>query len=102
MGRVKDALASLPMKALSAMAPEKLSLLKQYAEDISSGKIRGKARYAPQSMTIQGILRNMYDTFGNDLMEMDTEEGNKNRDFEGLMATLQEELATMENSMKKK
>merc|ERR1719221_2417218 len=75
-----------------------MALLSTYVEDLSSGT----SHYAPQSMTIQGILRNMYDTMGTDLQDMIIAEGDKNRDYEDLMATLQEKLAEMKESVQKK
>jgi len=57
--------------------------------------------YAPQSTQIQGILKGMYDAFTADLERGNAEEGEKQKAFEGLMQTKQEELATLRASLEK-
>merc|ERR1719335_607943 len=42
--------------------------------------------YAPQSATVQGILKDMYDTFATDLESQTSTEAGANRDYEALMA----------------
>lgn len=59
-------------------------------------------RYAPQSYTIQGILRDMYSSFTTNLETMTHEEAESARNYEGLMATWQEELALLQASVVKK
>jgi hypothetical protein len=51
--------------------------------------------YAPASTQIQGILKNMYDTFTSNLQNANEEEGTKQKSFEDLMATKKEELAAL-------
>jgi len=73
-----------------------MSLLSDLVSGTSSGK------YSPQSDTIQGILRDMYDTFVSDLEKATTSEATSNRDFEDLIATKTAALKVAEESKSKK
>jgi predicted nucleic acid-binding Zn-ribbon protein len=62
---------------------DQISMLSEFAEN------GGRNEYAPQSASIQGILKDMYDTFSSNL-EKDTQtEASKNRAFEDFMAAKQ-------------
>jgi hypothetical protein len=74
------------------LKPEQMSLMAEF----SAG------RYAPQSATIQGILRDMYMTFAGDLEDSTMTEATQNKDFENLIAVKSEELATMQKTVAKK
>jgi len=91
---VRAAVEALPTGVALKLPVAKLSLLKQFAQ--------GKAKYAPQSMTVQGILQDMYNTFSEDLESATQAEASKNRVFEDFIAAKQEELTTMQETMKKK
>jgi len=93
---VATAMEALPTKIMLSVTDSKLSMLREFAEESH------QAGYAPQSATIQGILGEMYDTFANDLESAETEEGSKNREFEDLIATKQEEELAMTKSVAKK
>jgi len=54
--------------------------------------------YAPQSMTVQGILKDMYDTFSTDLESLTRKEATANRDFEAYIATKSSELKHLKES----
>jgi len=84
--------ASLNMK----LSERQLSLLSQL-----SGK-KDSASYAPQSATIQGILSDMYATFGKNLQTSTGDEATAHRNYEDLMATYQKQLATLEETLVKK
>merc|ERR1719473_438648 len=58
--------------------------------------------YAPASTQIQGILKNMYDTFTSNLQNANEEEGTKQKAFEELIATKQEELAALKTTLANK
>jgi len=73
---------------------EHVALLQHFAED--------SRRYAPQSATIQGILKDMYETFVTDLESAVTAESTANRDFESFIAIKTEELNEMEATKAKK
>merc|ERR1711920_971168 len=61
------------------LKPDQLSLLNEFAQ---SG---GAAKYAPQSWTVQGILRDMYETFAKDLESATLDEATRNRNYEQFM-----------------
>merc|ERR1719230_1640738 len=60
------------------------------------------AKYAPQSLTVQGILRDMYETFSSDLESSTSTEAERNRAFEDLIAIKTEELAQLEKTVDEK
>merc|ERR1719375_2178677 len=89
---VRAALAAIPAKA--ALAPQQLSLLSEF--------MKGGAGYAPQSATVQGILKDMYETFSADLESATNDEATKNRLFEDFIATKQQELIELKETLAKK
>jgi len=91
---VRKVLQSLPTRGI--VKQENLTLLAAFASS-SDG---AKQRYAPQSLTIQGILKDMYATFTSDLKSSTTEEAKANRDFEHFIATKMEELAVLKGENK--
>jgi len=56
--------------------------------------------YAPRSTQIQGILKGMYETFAADLEKANAEESQKQKGFEELMQTKQQELTTLKATFK--
>jgi len=85
-GDVQKALASLPVKAFAKLSPEKASLLQTFTS----------AAYAPQSISVQGILADMYTTFATDLEHSTSEEAEQNAKFEAFIAAKQQELEAMQ------
>jgi hypothetical protein len=79
--------------------PSQLKLLRKAASELQSGN---RAKYAPQSATIQGILTDMYSTFGDDLQNKYEAEATSNRNYEDFIATKQDELETLQKTLKKK
>lgn len=75
---VRVLLDTLPIR--SPFPSEKISLLNDFSEASSS------AEYSPQSSTIQGILKDMYNTFAADLESTTEQEASKNTIFENLIA----------------
>merc|ERR1719230_148734 len=55
--------------------------------------------YAPQSTRIQGILKSMYDSFTADLEKDNADEADKQKSYEELKATKEEELEKLETSL---
>jgi len=88
----RTVLAAMPTRGKSAKA-EHLTMLTQ----LSKGK-----RYAPQSDTVQGILKDMYETFTNDLETDTNTEATSNRDFENFIATKTKELNELKATKEKK
>merc|ERR1719375_711963 len=61
-----------------------------------------EASYSPQSATIQGILKDMYDTFSSDLESRVETEATAQRNFEDLIAIKVKELKHMQAEVKAK
>lgn len=57
--------------------------------------------YAPQSTQIQGILQGMYDAFTSDLEKDNAHEADKQKSYQELIATKQQEMATLGATLKK-
>jgi len=93
--------ASLSVRAAVAAIPAKADLSSQQMSLLSEFMQAG-AKYAPQSGTVQGILKDMYDTFSADLESTTQAEASKNRLFEDFMATKQEELIKLKETKAKK
>jgi len=88
--KIKAVVAAIPSsKSLKA---EQLTLLSEYM----------RSGYAPQSMTVQGILKDMYETFTADLESATQAEATANTNFEAFIATKTEELHSMEKSKAEK
>merc|ERR1719247_2746636 len=93
-------LEKAPAKALASMSSSKLTELRGFVSSLS--QVSGKAGYAPQSMTIQGMLSDMYTTMGIDLMTSTADEAKKNRAFEDFMAVKDKELRRLKKTHEKK
>jgi hypothetical protein len=65
--------------------PENIALLSEFTH----------GKYAPQSATIQGILKDMYETFVTDLESSTNTEATRNREFETFISIKAEELAEL-------
>jgi len=78
--------------ALADVPRNHVALIKQFM----------KSGYAPQSASIQGILKDMYTTFATNLEEDTQVEFEKQTAFEKKIALLQEELAAMQEQVAKK
>merc|ERR1719324_1886271 len=101
VSRVRSALLDSPR--LDMLSDDKARLLKTFFEDPLSllqdpvdyydQKAQAKASYSPQSATIMGILKDMYDTFGADLEKSNQEESDAQKAFEDLMAEKQQQIA---------
>merc|ERR1719463_552612 len=61
--------------------------------DYYDQKAQAKASYSPQSATIMGILKDMYDTFSADLEKSNQEESDKQKAFEDLIAEKEKQVA---------
>lgn len=90
---VHDLLQVLPTHGRPVKA-DHVALLTQLA--------RGKAKYAPQSATVQGILKDMYETFTNDLETSTDVEATANKNFENFIYTKTVELNEMKALKEKK
>jgi len=104
---VKNALARLPSNSLDSSELQSVRAfvadpVKFFEKSSQPAFLQQNARhnpygdYAPQSTVIQGILKNMHDTFIQNLTDMIAEEEQKQASFEELMRTKREELASLE------
>jgi len=98
MQSVKAHLEALPDSALARVTPKKMSMLRQYATQLS----QGKSKYTPASAEIQGILGDMYETFASTLESETQDEGMANRDFEDFIAAKQKEFNEFDRVIAKK
>jgi hypothetical protein len=98
---VRSAILGSPK--LDALSADKLRLMKSFFEDPVSllqepvdyydQKAQAKASYSPQSATIMGILKDMYDTFSAGLEKSNSEESAKQKAFEDLIAEKEKQVA---------
>jgi len=70
------------------------SLIEQEPADYYDQKAQAKASYSPQSATVTGILKDMYDEFAANLENSNTDESNLQKAYEDLMAQKEEENKT--------
>jgi len=94
MGAVKSVLETLP--SASRVPDATMAMLSEF----TSGK--SKAKYAPQSATIQGMLADMYTTFGSDLQSATADEADRNQAFEELYASIEAENNQLKETRFKK
>jgi hypothetical protein len=89
---VRKALDVLP--AMATISEKQISMLQDFM------KARSSANYAPQSLTIQGILKDLYNTFSTNLEEATLKEATQNRDYELFIKTKNEELDALSQAKK--
>merc|ERR1719159_753610 len=87
-----DMLSEENSRLLKSFFEDPLSLL-QEPVDYYDQKAQAKASYSPQSATIMGILKDMYDTFSADLEKSNAEESAAQKSFEDLIAEKQQQIA---------
>jgi len=92
--QVRAIVSSLPVS--KGVKPEQIALLSEYLSSDAG------AKYAPQSMTVQGILKDMYETFATDLESATQAEATSNKNFEAFIAEKTAELKEDEADKEKK
>jgi hypothetical protein len=106
VAELKTALRALPERiGITAKQLSAVERLTRVAEDPPEGVTaadESAASYSPQSATIQGILKDMYDTMSADLQTQTNNEASKQRAFEDLIAQLKESLRNMQAKLAKK
>merc|ERR1719506_721563 len=71
------------MKVLKRFLEEPVAFLQETPEEeYYDKKAQAKASYSPQSATVTGILKDMYDTFAADLEKSNQDESNAQKGFE--------------------
>jgi len=73
-----------------ALKPEQTALLSAFTT------FKDNSKYTPQSLTIQGMLADMYENFARDVQEATNTEATKNRNYEEFMEEKAKELAALE------
>merc|ERR1719343_976203 len=89
---VKSVVESLPGTA--NLKENQLSFLSEF--------LNGKTQYTPQSMTVQGILKDMYETFASDVESATSTEADQNTAFETNIANLIETANNLKKEKAKK
>merc|ERR1719389_1239856 len=99
--KVRTAVLNSPK--LSALSASKTKLLKAFLEDPADyydQKAQAKASYSPQSATVIGILKDMYDTFAADLEKSNQDESNAQKGFEDVIAEKKQLLEATQAQLK--
>merc|ERR1719443_1045860 len=100
---VHVAVQKLPAEhLLSPTALAKVSSFLQDPADYLDQKAMKSASYSPASATIQGILKDMYDTFSMNLEKATETEATQQKNFETLMATKSKEMSTLASTREAK
>lgn len=85
---VKRVIDMLPTSV--ALKPQQEALLSEFASS------KDVSKYTPQSVTIQGMLRDMYENFARSVQEATNTEATQNRNYEEFMEEKAKELADLE------
>merc|ERR1719235_180527 len=100
---VHVAVQKLPAELLlSPTALAKVSSFLQDPADYLDKKAKKSASYSPASATIQGILKDMYDTFSMNLEKGTETEATQQKNFETLMSTKAKEMSTLASTREAK
>jgi len=97
--------ASTLSEVISKMSQASMSVKLSERQLALLGQLSGKkdaSSYSPQSATIQGILSDMYSTFGKNLQMSTGDEATAHRNYEDLMSTYQKQLTTLQETLVKK
>merc|ERR1719428_2054233 len=100
---VHEAVAHLPTN--HNLSGEQIALLTMFTADPAEyydQKAEKKASYSPASATIQGILKDMYDTFSMNLEKSTETEATQQKNFESIIATKASEMDTQTTTRTKK
>jgi len=100
---IHEAINALPSG--DTLAPKDLALISAFAKDPAEfydQKAEKAASYNPASNTIQGILKDMYDTFSMGLEKATETEATQQKNFESLMGVKDREMQTLSAARKKR
>merc|ERR1719235_1339379 len=100
---VHEAIKKLPGERL--LTPKQLSVLQSFTSDPAEyydQKAEKKASYSPASATIQGILKDMYDTFSMNLEKSTETEATQQKNFEGVSSVSAKEMSILAATKVKK
>merc|ERR1719247_1523948 len=100
---VHEAVARLPVN--HNLSGEQIALLTMFTADPAEyydQKAEKKASYSPASATIQGILKDMYDTFSMNLEKSTETEATQAKNFEGVSSVAAKEMKSLSDTKAKK
>merc|ERR550514_795514 len=100
---VHEAVKRLPGEHL--LTPKQLSALSSFTSDPAEyydQKAEKKASYSPASATIQGILKDMYDTFSMNLEKSTETEATQQKNFESIQSVNAKSLSILVSTRTKK
>merc|ERR1719487_2238701 len=91
------------MKVLKRFLEQPVAFLQDTPEEgYYDQKAQAKASYSPQSATVTGILKDMYDTFAADLEKANGEESSFQKAFEDHIAVLEKSTADLNREIVEK
>jgi len=91
---LRNVVAAMPVS--KTLKPQQVALLDEFLNSDAG------AKYTPQSSTVQGMLKDMYETFATDLMVDTAAEATANTNYENFIATKVAELKKMQEIKKEK
>merc|ERR1719446_328375 len=100
---VHQAIKMLPSDHV--LSPQQVALISSFAKDPAEfydQKAQKAASYNPASATIQGILKDMYDTFSMNLEKSTETEATQYKNFESVSSVAAKELDTLADTKTKK
>merc|ERR1719191_655675 len=88
------------MKVLKRFLEQPVAFLQETPEEeYYDQKAQAKASYSPQSATVTGILKDMYDTFAADLEKANGEESKSQKAFEDHIAVLEKSTSDLKREI---
>merc|ERR550537_244855 len=88
------------MKVLKSFLEQPVAFLQETPEEgYYDQKAQAKASYSPQSATVTGILKDMYDTFASDLEKANGEESKFQKAFEDHIAVLEKSTSDLKREI---
>merc|ERR1719191_761961 len=98
-----NTLSDTNMKVLKRFLEEPVAFLQETPEEeYYDQKAQAKASYSPQSATVTGILKDMYDTFAADLEKANGEESKFQKAFEDHIAVLEKSNSDLKREIVEK
>jgi len=82
--------------------PAQYALVQTEPSDYYDKKAQAKASYSPQSATVTGILKDMYDTFAADLERANQDESNSQKAFEDVVAEKERKIKVLQGMITEK
>merc|ERR550537_2108822 len=95
-----NAVSESNMKVLKRFLEQPVAFLQETPEEgYYDQKAQAKASYSPQSATVTGILKDMYDTFAADLEKANGEESKFQKAFEDHIAVLEKSTSDLKREI---